>query len=47
MADDDEKEALAFLRKSVYSKVARSQGGKLKSHLDAGGDPVDRFKTGL
>ncbi len=46
MADADEKQALVFLRKSVYNKVARSQGAKLKSHLDTGGDPVERFKTG-
>lgn len=46
VADADEKAALAFLRKSVYNKVARSQGAKLKSHLDAGGDPVERFKMG-
>ena len=46
VADDDGKGALAFLKKSVYSKVARSQGAKLKSHLDSGGDPVNRFKTG-
>ena len=32
--DRDEKEALLFLKKSVYDKVARSQQGRLKSHLD-------------
>lgn len=47
MTDADEKSALVFLKKSVYNKVARSQGAKLKSHLDTGGDPVERFKTGL
>jgi len=46
MIDRDEKEALRFLKKSIYDKVARSQQGKLKSHLDTGGDPVERFKTG-
>ena len=46
MADTDEKEALSFLRKSVYNKVARSQGAKLKSHLDTGGNPVEKFKMG-
>jgi len=46
ITDGDEREALFFLRKSVYNKVARSQQGKLKSHLDTGGDPVERFKTG-
>ena len=46
ITDGDEKEALIFLRKSVYNKVSRSQQGKLKSHLDTGGEPVERFKTG-
>jgi len=44
--DRDEKEALRFLKRSVYDKVAQSQQGKLKSHLDTGGDPVERFKQG-
>ncbi len=44
IVDCDEKEALVFLKKSVYDKVSRSQQGKLKSHLDTGGDPVERFK---
>ena len=43
MIDRDEKETLIFLRKSVYEKVARSQQGKLKSHLDTSGSPVERF----
>ena len=34
----EEKEALVFLKKSVYEKVKRSQKGKLKSHLDTGGE---------
>ena len=42
----EEKEALVFLKKSVYEKVKRSQKGKLKSHLDSSGDPVERFKKG-
>lgn len=46
IADADEKTALVFLRKSVYNKVSRSQRAKLKSHLDTGGEPVERFKTG-
>ena len=43
--DRDEKDALRFLKRSVYDKVAQSQQGKLKSHLDTGGDPVERFKA--
>jgi hypothetical protein len=44
IVDRDEKEALAFLKKVVYDRVSRSQQGRLKSHLDTGGDPVERFK---
>ncbi|MBE0415369.1 MAG: hypothetical protein IBX36_02345 [Dehalococcoidia bacterium] len=45
--DRDEKEALRFLKKSVYDKVAKSQRGRLKSHLDTRGEsPVDIFKKG-
>ena len=46
ITDRDEKEALIFLKKSVYDKIVHSQQGGLKSHLDTGGDPVERFKTG-
>jgi len=42
--DGDEKEALRFLRKIVYDKVIRSQQAKLKSHLDTGGNLVERFR---
>ena len=42
--DGDEKGAIRFLKKSVYDKITRSQQGKLKSHLDIGVDPVERFK---
>jgi len=44
VTDGEEKEALMFLKKSVYDKITRSQQGKLKSHLDTGVDPVERFK---
>lgn len=47
LIDRDEKEALAFLKKSVYEKIARSQQGKLKCHLDTSGDPVAMFKRRL
>jgi len=43
ITDGDEKEALVFLKKAVYDKVARSQQGKLKSHLDTGVNPVEGF----
>ncbi len=44
VTDEDGKEALSFLRQVVYRKVNRSQQGRLKSHLDTGGDPVDRIR---
>jgi len=34
--DHDEREALKFLKESVYDKIVSSQQGKLKSHLDTG-----------
>jgi hypothetical protein len=46
ITDEDEKEALIFLRKNVYAKAARSQGARLKSHLYSSGDPVEKFKPG-
>jgi len=46
ITDRDEKGALRFLKKAVYDKVTRSQQGKLKSHLDTGGNSVERFRRG-
>ena len=46
ITDTDEKEALSFLRKAVYNKISRSQQGRLKSHLDTGDNPVERFIKG-
>ena len=43
ITDCEEKEALRFLKKAVYDKITRSQQGKLKSHLDTGGNSVERF----
>ena len=40
--DADEKEALRFLRKSIYDRILYSQQGRLKSHLDAA-NPVEGF----
>jgi hypothetical protein len=45
--DCDEKGALRFLKKSVYDKIVRSQQGRLKSHLDTGGDVVEKFRGEL
>ena len=43
ITDCEEKEALRFLKKSVYEKVEHSQQGRLKSHLDTGVNPVEGF----
>ena len=42
ITDTDEKEALKFLKKSVYERIIHSQQGRLKSHLDAA-NPVEGF----
>jgi hypothetical protein len=46
VTDTDEKEALRFLKKSIYDRILYSQQGRLKSHLDTGDNPVDRFVKG-
>lgn len=43
--DQDEAEALEFLKGAVYNKIAKGQQGRLKSHLDTRGDPVEGFKN--
>jgi len=42
--DRDEAEALRFLKRAVYDKIARGQQNRLKSHIDTAGDPVELFK---
>jgi len=42
--DGNERDAVAFLKKSVYHGTARSQHGGPKSHLDTNGDPIRQFK---
>ncbi|HUV44048.1 MAG TPA: hypothetical protein VMW13_04360 [Dehalococcoidales bacterium] len=44
--DGDEKDAFRFLKKRVYDTIAHAQQGRLKSHLDTAGDPVDGFRQG-
>jgi hypothetical protein len=44
VTDDDEKEALRFIKKSVYDRISHAQTGRLKSHLDTGGDPTQQFR---
>ena len=43
ITDCNEKEALRFLKKSIYDRITQAQQGKLKSHLDAA-NPVEAFK---
>jgi hypothetical protein len=42
ITDNDEKESLRFLKKSVYDRINQSQQGRLKSHLDST-NPVEGF----
>lgn len=41
--DNDEKEALRFIKKSIYDRINHAQQGRLKSHLDTS-NPIDIFK---
>jgi len=45
ITDQDVAEALEFLKRAVYNKIAKGQQGRLKSHLDTQGDPVEGFKN--
>jgi len=45
ITDQDGAEALEFLKRAVYNKIAKGQQGRLKSHLDTRGDPVEGFKN--
>ncbi len=42
VTDGDEKEALRFIKKSVYDRISHAQQGRLKSHLD-GTNSVEGF----
>ena len=44
ITDQDEAEALKFLKRAVYNKIARGQQDRLKSHLDTREDPVEGFR---
>ena len=43
ITDQNEKEAIRFLKQAVYDRIAHSQQGRLKSHLDTGVNPVEGF----
>ena len=45
ITDQDEAEALEFLKRAVYNKITRGQQGRLKSHIDTAGNPVELFKN--
>lgn len=42
VTDGDEKEALRFVKRSIYDRILHSQQGRLKSHRDAA-NPVEGF----
>jgi hypothetical protein len=42
VTDSDEKDALKFIKKSIYDRILHAQQGKLKSHLDSA-NPVEGF----
>ena len=42
VTDRDEKEALRFIKKSIYDRIVHAQQSRLKSHLDAA-NPVEGF----
>jgi hypothetical protein len=46
ITDSDEKEALRFIKKSVYDRIVHTQQGRLKSHLDSSRDPAQQFREG-
>jgi len=45
ITDNDEKEALRFIKKTIYDRILHSQQGRLKSHLNTGGDPTQTFSS--
>lgn len=45
ITDDDAEQAFKFLKKSVYDRIIHSQQGRLKSHLDETGSPLERFRS--
>jgi len=45
ITDSDKEEALRFLKKSLYDRLAHAQQGRLKSHLDTGSSPTGNFRN--
>ncbi len=44
VTDGDRDEALLFLKKNIYKKLAVSQSDRLQSHLDGDSDPSGSFR---
>ena len=42
--DEDETEALKFLKRAIYNKIAKGQQDRLKSHLDTRENPMEGFR---
>jgi DNA replicative helicase MCM subunit Mcm2 (Cdc46/Mcm family) len=42
VTDADAKEALKFVKRSIYDRILHSQQGRLKSHLDTA-NPAEEF----
>jgi len=42
--DEDEGEALKFLKRAIYNKIAKGQQDRLKSHLDTRENPTEGFR---
>jgi len=42
ITDSDEQEAMRFVKRQVYDRIAKVQQGRLKSHLDSV-NPVEGF----
>ena len=42
--DEDEGEALKFLKRAIYNKIAKGQQDRLKSHLDTRENPMEGFR---
>jgi len=42
ITDEEEREALKFLKKVIYDRIVQAQQGRLKSHLDTA-NPIEGF----
>jgi len=42
--DEDEAEALKFLKRAIYNKIAKGQQNRLKPYLDTRENPMEGFR---